>query len=272
MFKKIVIGACFASALLMVSAPANAAAYFIGGKWYYFSLDFVADIAKISGKDLKTGTNVSAFVKIVNADTLCTNPQGKFINPGVGPKVSAFGTSPNVTDEDLSRTENKVKGNVYTTTAAVPLAKDPPVNPCKDPVGVAEWKVLYWQSENCDKGLPVDKLGITGNAVCYRDLAYKNNADKLVYISSGVEVASPADWTFVYLPTLFKYMGTLDNTVSGNYDKQFGACQFPINNEPLAAFPGTAYSLSNPPVNGWAATPAIYYACGPITETQFNAD
>jgi hypothetical protein len=76
MFKKILIGTCFASVLMMVAAPANAAAYFIGGRWYYFSLDFEADLAKITGKDIKIGTYVGANVKILESNVQCANPQG----------------------------------------------------------------------------------------------------------------------------------------------------------------------------------------------------
>ena len=117
MFKKIAIAACFASALMMVSAPAHAAAYFIGGKWYYFSLNFEALIAKVTGKDLKTGTYVGAEVKILNSNVQCVNPQGHLLDPGLGPKGTAYGSSPNVKDDDLTKLGNKVTGNVYSTTA-----------------------------------------------------------------------------------------------------------------------------------------------------------
>ena len=273
MFKKIAIAACFASALMMVSAPASAAAYFIGGKWYYFSLNFEALIAKITGRDIKTGTYVGAEVKILNSNVQCTNPQGHFIDPGQGPKGIAYGSSPTVKDDDLTRTGNKVTGNVYTTTASVIdlVPVDQRLNPpdiCKNPPGTASWQPLYWQDRNCSKGLPVGQLA---DPVCYRDLAVKVNGI-LTYItglSSGTAVANLPDWTFMYLPTVFKFKATLINSASGEYDVLHGSCQFPLNNEPLAAFPGTAYSLNNPPVNGWAAAPPVGFDCVTIPAQQY---
>jgi hypothetical protein len=276
MFKKIVVGACFASVIMMVSAPANAAAYFIGGKWYYFSLDFQADLAKITGKDLRTGTSVNADVHISEAGIACVNPQGNFIEPGNGPKATLSGFSPPVSDQDLlTREDNKVKGNIYRTTAIVKLPKDPTVNPCKTSNGVASWKPLYWQNDHCDKAVPANQLGSTGNAVCYRELAAKNSDGALVYVTGPLTnsfVGNPLDWTFLYLPTKFKTKETLSNFDAGVYDTLYESCTFPINNEPLAAFPGTPYSLNNPPVDGWAATPPVYYSCGPITESEFNTN
>ena len=107
-FKKITMAACFASALMMVSAPASAAAYFIGGKWYFFSLNFDSLLAKISGGDLRAGTTVKADVEVLASNVQCSNPQGKVIG-GVGPKGGAYqGTSPIVTANNLTKTDNKV--------------------------------------------------------------------------------------------------------------------------------------------------------------------
>ena len=124
--RKIAIAACFASALTMVSAPASAAAYLIGGKWYFFSLDFEASIARVTGRDLKTGTFVGGEVKITSSESICLNPESKYVNPGQGPVVKAAGTSPDLTDSDLSK-DDRLK-NTFVTTAVVDLAS---INPCK---------------------------------------------------------------------------------------------------------------------------------------------
>lgn len=273
-FRRIAVAACCAGALTMVSAPASAAAYFIGGKWYYFSLNFEALLAKITGKDLKTGTYVGAEVKILNSNVQCANPQGQFIDPGEGPKGIAYGTSPSVDGDDLTRAGNKVTGNVYTTTASVinlvPEAQrlNPPADLCKNPPGTASWQPVYWQDRNCSKGLPPAELT---NPVCYRDLAVKNNG-VLVYAtgpSAGVPVPNAADWTFMYLPTVFKFKATLVNSASGEYDVLHGSCQFPANLESGATNHGQPYSLDNPPVNGWAAWPPVGFDCVEIPAQQY---
>lgn len=275
MFKKIAIAACCASVLMMATAPAQAAAYFIGGKWYYFSLNFEALLAKITGKDLKTGTYVGAEVKILDSNVRCANSQGHFVDPGQGPLGTAYGSSPNVDADDLTRAGNKVTGNVYTTTASVInlVPEEQRLNPpdvCKTSSGNGSWQPLYWQDKNCSKGLPAGQLA---DPVCYRDLAVKINGT-LTYVtgpSSGTAVATASlpDWTFMYLPTVFKFRATLINSASGDYDVLHGSCQFPLNNEPLAAIPGAAYSLSNPPVNGWAAAPPVGFDCVAIPAEQY---
>ena len=273
MFRKIAIAACFASALMMVSAPASAAAYFIGGKWYYFSLDFEALLAKITGNDLKTGTYVGAEVKILSSNVQCANPQGQLIDPGQGPQGVAYGTSPTVNANDLTRTGNKVQGNVYTTTAQVidlvpPEQRlNPPYNLCKNPPGTASWQPVYWQDRNCSKGLPVGQLA---DPVCYKDLAVKENG-VLTYItgpSAGTQVFDESGWTFIYLPTVFKFKADLKSGTS-TYDTLYGSCKFPLNNEVGAVSPGQPYSLSNPPVNGWAASPAVGFDCAAIPSSQY---
>jgi hypothetical protein len=275
--KKIFIAGCCAALLATVAAPANAAAYFIGGKWYYFSLNFEALLAKITGKDLKTGTYVGAEVKILDSDVRCANPQGHFIDPGQGPLGTAYGTSPSVDADDLTRTGNKVTGNIYTTTASVvelvPEGQrlNPPADLCKNPPGNATWQPVYWQDRNCSKGLPVGQLT---DPVCYRDLAVKVNG-ALVYITgpyTGALVSSvdnEANWTFTYLPTAFKFRADLINSAAGTYDSLYGSCQFPPNNEAGAAMPGAPYSLSNPPVNGWAADPPVGFDCVQIPAEQY---
>jgi len=119
MIRKFAIAAVFAGAGLMLAGPAHAAAYFIGGKWYYFSLNFEALIAKVSGKDLKDVTFVGAEVKITSADTACSNPQTKAISPGQGPQGTLLGTSEPLGPDDvvdLNKTY-RVKGNIDQTTA-----------------------------------------------------------------------------------------------------------------------------------------------------------
>ena len=272
MFKKMAIAACFAGALTVVSAPANAAAYLIGGKWYFFSLDFEASLAKVTGKDLRDGTRVFAEVKIDASNIQCANPQGNLVDPGEGPKSTSSGSSANVTDKDLTRSANKVTGNVYTTTAAVALPKDPPLaNPCKDPNGVAEWKPTYWQFAGCARGTATNPIPGSG-PVCYTDRAVKNADGTLVYVSgplAGTPVAAPADWTFVYLPTEFRYKAAVV-TGADETGSEYGACNFPANNEAGATSPGLPYSLDNPPTNGWAAYPPVSYVCTAIPLSTYS--
>lgn len=270
-FRKIAIAACSASVLFAASAPASAAAYLIGGKWYFFSLDFEASLAKVTGKDLKDGTRVFAAVQIDASNIQCANPQGNLVDPGEGPRATAFGTSEDVTDKDLTRTGNKVTGNIYKTTAAVALPKEPDVNPCKDPNGVAEWKPTYWQFDNCARGTATNPIP-TSLPVCYTDRAVKLN-NTLVYASgplTGTAVANPAHWTFVYLPTAFRYKAAVE-TGSMETSSEFGSCHFPANNEAGAAYPGLPYSLDNPPVNGWAAYPPVSYVCTAIPPFDIDA-
>jgi hypothetical protein len=271
MFKKMAIAACFAGAFTMVSAPAHAAAYLIGGKWYFFSLDFEATLAKVTGKDLKDGTRIFADVKIDASNIQCANPQGNILDPGEGPASNASGSSANVTDKDLTRTGNKVTGNVYTTTAQVALPKDPPVaNPCKDPNGVAEWKPTYWQYDGCARGTATNP--IPGSLpVCYTDRAAMLGG-QLTYVSgplTGTLVAEPGKWTFVYLPTVFRYKAAVV-TGADETSSEYGSCNFPANNEAGAPYPGLPYSLSNPPTNGWAAYPPVSYVCTAIPQSTYD--
>jgi hypothetical protein len=273
--RKIAIAACSAGVLLAASAPASAAAFLIGGKWYFFSLDFEASLAKVSGKDLRDGTRVFAEVKIDESNIQCANPQGNLVDPGEGPKSTASGTSANVTDKNLTRSANKVTGNIYTTTAAVALPKDPPLaNPCKDPNGVAEWKPTYWQFAGCVRGTATNPIpvGTVGSPVCYTDRAFKRTDGTLVYVSgplTGTPVAAPADWTFVYLPTEFRYKAAVE-TATVETSSEYGACNFPANNEPGAPAAGLPYSLDNPPTNGWAAYPPVSYVCTAIPLSTYS--
>lgn len=284
MFRKLAILATFASAAMVLTAPAHATAYFIAGQWYYFSLDFEALIAKITGKDLKLGTYVGASVTILSADTECANPQSKLVNPGQGPAGQTItGISPNLTSDDLTKSDNKVYGNTYTTTATVldlvdpSLRLNPPQDLCKNPPGAASWVPLFWQDRNCSKGLPPEQLT---DPVCYKEVAifvYNSDGTRTLTYATGALSGTPVaagsdcspdnpycDWTFVYLPTGFKFTATLQNSTTGAYSYLYGQCQFPANNETGANDPGAPYSISNPPVNGWAAAPPVYYDCAAI--------
>ena len=262
MLKKITMAACFASALMMVSAPASAAAYFIGGKWYFFSLNFDSLLAKISGGDLRAGTTVKADVEVLASNVQCSNPQGKVIS-GVGPKGGAYqGTSPIVTANNLTKTDNKVTGNIYQTTTTVDIntVRDADgLGLCKDAPGTSAWQPLYWQDRNCDKNKAVGDLM---DPICYKERATKVNG-ALTYLTGplkGQLVGNPGEWTFVYLPTAFKFKATL-NVGSATPDFEYGSCTFPLNVEPNAASYGQPYSINNPPVNGWAASPGVGYNC-----------
>ncbi len=290
MFKKIATVACLASAMSMVSAPASAAAYFIGGKWYYFSIDFEADLAKVTGKDVKDGTRVQVAAKITNSNVQCGNPQGQLIS-GVGPTGTVTGTSKFVdpADQVLIR-DNRVKGNVYKSTTQVTKLVANGLKPdfgCENSAGNGNFVPVYWRYLNCNKG------GITGfPEACYQERAVATSFDTNGVATALMYSTGPRwreaitgddinNWTYVYLPTAFNYRATIEvltdatttpptyTTTTEPDGRQFGSCSFPANNEPGAAYYGQTYSLNNPPVNGWAATP-IDFTCGPITETDYN--
>lgn len=268
--RNIALAACIASTLAMVAAPAHAAAYFIGGKWYYFSLDFEASLAKVTGKELNDGTTVNAKVTVTRSEVQCVNPQGQLVDPGQGPSATITASSDPLTDadaEDLSRTANKVTGNTYKKKLAVPLPQIAQTNPCKTSSGVGEWKPTYWRfggpdGDQCLRGVPA-----TDPNACYSSRAYFVDG-QLTYLN-GVPVepdnpagATPAEkwssWTLVYLPTEYSYEGTI--TTGGVLSKEAakGVCTFGPNTEAGARFPGQPYSLSNPPVYGWAFAPVAY--------------
>ncbi len=274
MIRKIAIAAVFAGAVLTMAGPAHAAAYLIGGKWYYFSLNFETLIAKVTGKDLKDGTFVGAEVKITSADTACSNPQTHVIDPGQGPAGTLYGTSPSINDGDLVK-DDRVKGNVYQTTATiidlVPEAERlyPPAGTCKDAPGASQWFPLFWQDRNCDKGKAAQDLV---PPICYKDYAtaaYDANGTfvSLTYVTgdyAGTTVQDPQNWTYAYLPTAFKFRADLDSGTSEPYSSIYGSCRFPLN-----PANGEPYSITNPPAGGWAALPAVYYDCIVITADQY---
>lgn len=280
MIRKIAIAAVFAGAGLMLAGPAHSAAYFIGGKWYYFSLNLEALIAKVTGKDLKDGTFVSAEVMITSADTACSNPQAKVINPGNGPQGTLYVESPNITDENLLK-KDRVQGNIYQTTASTVelVPEDQRLNPpdgiCKDAEGVSQWFPLFWldgKDESCDKNKPAEDLVAP---ICYKDYAMGTAYDadgkvtELTYVNGdykGLPVTTNTlltDWTYVYLPTEFKFKAAI-STGGSEYGEMYGLCRFPLN-----PANGEPYGITNPPAGGWAASPAVYYDCIPITAAEY---
>lgn len=243
-------------------------AHLIGGKIYWYSINFEELIKKITGSDLKAGTFVSAELKILSADSACSNPQTHVINPGQGPKGTAFGSSPQVNDDNLVRSD-KVLGNVYQTTASVinlvpdDMRLNPPAGICKDAPGASQWQVLFWQDRNCDKGkAPGDLL----DPICYKEFAAFGSDGFLRFVTgpfAGSVVANKFDWTFVYLPTLFKFK--VDLIVGpGSVETNYGSCQFPLNPSN-----GQPYGITNPPAGGWAALPRVEYTCVPIPSGQY---
>jgi hypothetical protein len=270
MIRKIGIAAVFAGAGLMLAGPAHAGSYFYAGKWYYYSLNFEALIAKVTGKDLKDGTFVGAEVKITSPDTACSNPQTKVINPGKGPEGTVSGTSPNIDDDDLVK-KDRVQGNIFQTTASildlVPEDErlNPPAGVCKDAPGASEWLPLFWQDRNCDKGKAAQDLQFP---ICYKDYAAFVDGF-LTYVTGDFEGSrvttntSEADWTYVYLPTAFKFKAEI-NTGTSVYSQIYGSCRFPLN-----PANGEPYSITNPPADGWAALPPVYYDCIVITADEY---
>ena len=258
MIKKIAIAGCFASALMMVSAPANAAAYLIGGKWYYFSLDYDATLKKVTGRELKAGLQVKSDVGITRSQIQCGNPQGQILNPGQGPQLSAGGISDPV-DPLIDLVKSDRSKSTFQKTVKVDLPTLPPPNACDAPANSlnGEWKPLYWQKSGCDRG---DET-LTG-VMCYSDFAYRK-ADGFLYYVTGPSTGDPVgldnegNWTFVYLPTEFGYNSDVyvENVRTGGVT---GTCTFANNPSPYAVYPGSPYSLDNPPVGGWAKVKTPY--------------
>ncbi len=273
MIRKFAIAAVFAGAGLMLAGPAHAAAYFIGGKWYYFSLNFEALIAKVTGKDLKDGTFVSAVVNITSADTACSNPQTKVINPGTGPQGTLILETPNIKDDNFVK-KDRAQGNIFQTTASTDelVPEDQRLNPpdriCKDAPGASQWFPLFWQDKNCEKGEAAADLALP---ICYKDYAAFVDGF-LTYVTgdlAGSAVTTNTlltDWTYVYLPTEFKFEAEI-NTGESAYSQIYGLCRFPLNTENDK---GEPYSITNPPERGWAALPAVYYDCIPITADEYH--
>lgn len=250
MFKKMAIAACFAGALTMVSAPANAAAYLIGGKWYFFSLDYDATLKKVTGRELNDGLTVTSNVTITGSQILCGNPQGNVINPGVGPTLSTTATSAPV-DAFTDVVKSDRSKSTFKKTVQVPLNPQDPVGACVSPANSpnGQWKLLYWQKDFCNRG--TDPTQYEFPTMCYADLAYKDDNGQLVYTGSGNPVINVDGWAFVYLPTNFDYKSIVNvdgiptTAVKGN-------CKFANNTN------GQPYSLSNPPAGGWASARTLY--------------
>lgn len=291
MIRKIAIAAVLAGVGLTLASPSHAGSYFYNGKWYYYSLNLEALIAKVTGKDIKDGTFVSAVVTINTADSLCSNPQSHVVLPGKGPKGIVSGSSGNIKDGDLVK-KDRFAGNIYQTTATILdlVSEQQRLNPptidgisqiCKDAPGASQWFPLFWQDRHCNReGFPID----SNQPFCYVDYAaFKDGI--LVYVtgvSPGNEVpaCSPQDecistypnkppfynkyynWTFVYLPTTFTFIAqvlTKTSTGETTNDEISGSCKFTLN--PLNSQP---YSITNPPPNGWAKLvngEHVFYDC-----------
>jgi hypothetical protein len=173
---------------------------------------------------------------------------------------------------DLNKTY-RVKGNIYQTTAKIVelVPEDqrliPPDGICKDAPGVSEWFPLFWQDRNCDKEKAAEDLQ---SPICYKDYAAYVNGS-LTYVTGdqkGVAVQTPNDWTYVYLPTEFKFKAGIVTGESASYSEIYGLCRFPLN-----PANGEQYGINNPPAGGWAALSAdgepIYYDCIPITADHY---
>ena len=249
--RKIAIAACSAGVLLAASAPASAAAFLIGGKWYFFSLDYDATLKKVTGRELNDGLTVTSNVTITGSQTLCGNPQGNVINPGVGPTLSTTATSDPVDPTDPTQVDKADRSkSTFKKTVQVPLEPLLPSNACVSPANSAngQWTVLYWQNKLCNRGTDPTTYEYTN--MCYSDFAYKKDG-VLYYAGSGDEVGDETGWTFVYLPTNFYYKSIVNvnliptSAVEGN-------CKFANNTN------GQPYSLSNPPVGGWASARTLY--------------
>jgi len=249
--------------------------HIIFGQAYYYSINFDLLFKKITGKNLKEGTFAGATVKIGNADSACSNPQLKLIAPGVGPKGIVSGTSPSVDDGDLVK-DDRYKGNIYqTTTTILELVPEgerlsPPEGLCKTTSGNGDWETLFWQDRECDKGKAPEDLT---DPVCYKEFAGFDSEGTLRFVTgpgAGNLVIGKENWTYVYLPTGFAFK--IDLNFGETVDESiYGICNFVQNTEVGAAKPGEPYSITNPPVNGWAAQPAAPYNCEPITLDQFNS-
>lgn len=250
MIGKIAIAACFASTLAMVSVPAHAAAYLIGGRWYYFSLDYDATLKKVTGKELKDVLQVKSKAVITQSQVQCGNPQGKLVDPGVGPRLTVSAISDPLDETNLDKSDRSK--STFRKTVAVDLERLPPAGTCDSPANGTngEWKPLYWQKSGCDRA---DQTA--AGVMCYSDFAYRNTAGFLYYVTGplrGTPVGNEFDWTFVYLPTQFDY--TSDVFVGGlRTGGVTGTCTFDINPSN-----GSPYSLNNPPVGGWAKAKTPY--------------
>lgn len=246
-FKKIAVSALCASALAMVSVPASAAAYLIGGKWYYFSLDYDATLKKVTGKELKSGLQVKSDATVLESQIQCGNPQGSLINPGQGPQLSVGTVSDPLSEANVDKSDRSK--STFLKTVKVQLPPDG-VNTCESPANSpnGEWKPLYWKKDGCARG---DEIGES----CYSAYAYKKADGSMYYVSGpldGQQISDTGNWTFVYLPTKFGYVSTVlvggEPTVGVK-----GTCSFaanPLNGEP--------YSLTNPPFGGWAKVKTPY--------------
>jgi hypothetical protein len=256
----------------------------IFGKAYYYSLNFLALITKLTGRDIKDGTQLKVEVKILSSETACLNPQTFVINPGTGPKGNITLISDPLTSSNLVKSDRTK--STFSTTATGDLVLDEALrltSICKDSPGSSQWYQLYWQDRNCIKGQ-------TSGNTCYTDLARLVNG-QLIYVT-GLNAGQPVpdcvldatnsncgspynknyNWTFVFLPSAFAMKANVWTAGAPDLDSDFyWSCQFKSNNETGANNPGAPYSFNNPPVNGWAGVPPAEYDCTPITKLQYDA-
>jgi hypothetical protein len=279
---------CFASttllaaATLMIAGSANAShlgypsAHLLAGRVVYYSIDFQAILNKLTGKDLKVGTDLFLRVDILGSNVACANPQSKAVMPGTGPKGRAFGSDEVSADDQVDKGD-RTGATFVTNVAAVDLVPAemrlaPPEGLCKATKGT-EWQVVFWQDRGCSKGLPWDQLT---NPICYDyrrfglyDLG-PNLAGQITLLSTGEVIdfkdrpSERDNWVWVYLPTQFVFKADLK--IDTYAETLYGHCAFPPNNEPGANKPGEPYGINNPPeadgvTASWAAFPPVEYGC-----------
>lgn len=297
MVRKIVSIAALAGAVLLPTFVVYAShlgypsSHIIFGKSYFYTLNLLALITKLTGRDIKDGTQLNVKVKILASDTACSNPQAHVINPGVGPRGDVFLTSDPLNSNNLLKSDRTK--STFSTTASGELVVDPAIRLdqnlglCKTSSGQGQWTQLFWQDRDCIKAQP------SGNT-CYTNFAAFVNG-VLTYVT-GPNTGQPVPlcestasnnncgtdgggtyqpyygWTFVFLPTQFAMNAFVTTQGAPDPDSNFyWQCQFKPNNEIGAAQPGEPYSISNPPVNGWGGIPPAEYNCIEITQSQYDA-
>lgn len=308
MIRKFTTIAAVAAAALMSMNAVHAShlgyksTHIIGGKAYFFTLNFSALITSLTGRDIKDGTQLVADVKISDSDTACANPQTHRVMPGVGPKGNVVLTSEPLSESDVLDKNDREKRNIFATTATsdalVPaefrLRDD--LGLCKETAGT-QWVQMFWE----DKSPPCIKGQATGNT-CYgaytastgytRLAVWMNNSLTIVPSSTALQctrtLKTPApaagedpynyfgadceNWTFVFLPTMFALKAYVTTAGVADTDSNtYYSCQFNINNDAGAPRSGEPYGIGNPPDAGWGGpvANAASYQCDAITDEQY---